>query len=97
MFTSHGKVRLTNRRYRRDFYPVDPACDCYCCQNFSRAYLHHLFRANEVLSATLAAIHNIRFYLNLVAGAREAIEQGRYSDYKAEFLDNYSFLDKGNS
>lgn len=97
LFTSHGKIRLTNRRYRRDFYPVDPACDCYCCKNFSRAYLHHLFRANEVLSATLSAIHNIRFYLNMVAGARAAIEEGNFSEYKAEFLENYSFLDKGNS
>lgn len=97
LFTSHGKIRLTNRRYRRDFYPADPACDCYCCRNFTRAYLHHLFRANEVLSATLSAIHNIRFYMNMVAGARDAIEQGRYREFKAEFLDRYSFLDKDNS
>ena len=89
-FTSHGRIRLTNRNYRRDFYPVDPACDCYCCSNFSRAYLHHLFRANEVLSATLTAIHNIRFYLNMVAGARAAIERGEYSGFKCEFLGNYS-------
>jgi len=89
LFTSHGRIRLTNKNYRRDFYPVDPACDCYCCRNFSRAYLHHLFRANEVLSATLSAIHNIRFYLTMVAGAREAIERGDYAAYKREFLTNY--------
>ena len=89
LFTSRGKIRLTNRRYRRDFFPVDAACDCYCCRNFTRAYLHHLYNANEILSAILAAIHNVRFYLNMVAGARQAIEQGCYADFKEEFLGNY--------
>lgn len=89
LFTSHGKIRLTNRNFRRDFFPVDPACDCYCCKNFSRAYLHHLFNANEILSATLAAIHNVRFYMNMVAGARKAIENDDYSAFKNEFLGKY--------
>lgn len=89
LFTSRGKLRLTNRQYRRDFFPVDPACDCYCCKNFSRAYLHHLFNANEILSATLSAIHNVHFYLEMVAGARKAIEDGDFSAYKDEFLGNY--------
>ncbi len=90
VFTSRGKLRLTNREYRRDFFPVDPACDCYCCKNFSRAYLHHLFNANEILSATLSAIHNVHFYLNMVAGARKAIEDGEFSAFKEDFLGNYS-------
>jgi len=94
LFTSRGKLRLTNRNYRRDFYPVDSACDCYCCRNFSRAYLHHLFNANEILSATLSAIHNVHFYLNMVAGAREAIEQDQFAEYKRNFLENYGFFDK---
>ncbi len=89
LFTSRGKLRLTNRQYRRDFFPVDPACDCYCCKNFTRAYLHHLFNANEILSATLSAIHNVRFYLKMVEGARLAIEAGDYLAYKKEFLGNY--------
>lgn len=89
LFTRRGKIRLTNRRYRRDFFPVDPSCDCYCCRNFTRAYLHHLFNANEVLSATLAAIHNVRFYLNMVAGARTAIENNDYAAFKQAFLDEY--------
>ncbi|MCD6526602.1 MAG: tRNA guanosine(34) transglycosylase Tgt [Desulfuromonas sp.] len=93
-FTSRGKLRLTNRNYRRDFYPVDPACDCYCCRNFTRAYLHHLFNANEILSATLTAIHNVQFYLNMVAGARKAIEQDSFADYKQDFLEQYGFFDK---
>ncbi len=91
LFTSRGKIRLTNRNFRRDFYPVDRACSCYCCQNFSRAYLHHLFNANEILSATLSAIHNVHFYLDMVAGARKAIEQGCYRDYKNDFLGAYGF------
>lgn len=89
LFTSRGKLRLTNRQYRRDFFPVDPTCDCYCCKNFSRAYLHHLFNANEILSATLSAIHNVRFYLNMVAGARSAIESGDFTAYKQDFLGEY--------
>ena len=89
LFTRRGKIRLTNRRYRRDFYPVDASCSCYCCSNFTRAYLHHLFNANEVLSATLAAIHNVRFYLDMVAGARAAIEANDYSSFKADFLAEY--------
>ena len=89
LFTKRGKIRLTNKNFRRDFFPVDPSCDCYCCKNFSRAYLHHLFNANEILSATLAAIHNVRFYLNMVAGARAAIEAGDYPTYKKEFLAEY--------
>ncbi len=94
LFTKRGKIRLTNRKYRRDFYPVDPSCDCYCCQNFTRAYLHHLFNANEVLSATLSAIHNVRFYLNMVAEARTAIENNNYTDFKNSFLEEYGFFDE---
>jgi len=89
LFTRRGRIRLTSRRYRRDFFPVDAGCTCYCCANFSRAYLHHLFNANEILSATLSAIHNVRFFLDLVAGARTAIEAGNFGDWKREFLAEY--------
>ncbi len=91
LFTSRGKIRLTHRRYRRDFYPVDASCDCYCCRNFTRAYLHHLFNANEILSAILSAIHNVHFYLNMMAGIRSAIEQGQFKAFKEEFLGLYGF------
>ncbi len=97
LFTSRGKIRLTNRRYRRDFYPVDASCDCYCCRNFTRAYLHHLYNANEILSAILAAIHNVHFYLQMVKGAREAIENNQFKAYKEEFLGNYGFLGDSDS
>lgn len=94
LFTKRGKIRLTNKNFRRDFFPVDASCDCYCCRNFSRAYLHHLYNANEILSATLAAIHNVRFYLNMVAGARTAIEAGDYPAFKKEFLAEYNSGEK---
>jgi queuine tRNA-ribosyltransferase len=87
VFTERGKIRLTNRRFRRDAYPVDLSCDCEtCATGFSRAYLHHLFHANEIVAATLAAIHNVRFYQRLMREARQAVIEGRYADYAREFL-----------
>jgi queuine tRNA-ribosyltransferase len=89
LFTNRGRIRLTNRKYRRDFYPVEPNCGCYTCMNFSRAYLHHLFVSNEVLSAILASIHNVHFYLNMMAEIRTAIEEERFAEYKRMFLESY--------
>jgi queuine tRNA-ribosyltransferase len=89
LFTRRGRIRLTHRRYRRDFFPVDASCRCYCCSNFSRAYLHHLFKSNEILSATLAAIHNVHFYLNMMTEVRAAIENGDFAAYKKDFLEEY--------
>jgi queuine tRNA-ribosyltransferase len=90
VFTRRGRIRLTNRRYRRDAYPIDTACDCAACaQGFSRAYLHHLFAANEVLSAVLASIHNVHFYQHLVHEAREAVLAKRYDAWRAAFLAEY--------
>jgi queuine tRNA-ribosyltransferase len=90
VFTSRGRLRLTNRRYRRDAYPIDLSCSCAACRGgFSRAYLHHLFAANEVLSAVLCSIHNVHFYQALVRGAREAVKAGRYDEYRRAFLAEY--------
>jgi queuine tRNA-ribosyltransferase len=89
LFTNRGKIRLTHKNYKRDFYPIEPNCSCYTCRNFTRAYLHHLFNANEVLSAILASIHNVHFYLNMMAEIRDAIEQGRFMEYKQGFLSSY--------
>ncbi|MDY0300403.1 MAG: tRNA guanosine(34) transglycosylase Tgt [Trichlorobacter sp.] len=89
LFTRRGRIRVSNKNYRRDFYPVDPSCNCYTCQNFSRAYLHHLFAANEVLSAVLSAIHNVSFYLNMMQEIRQAIAQNRFAAYKQTFLAEY--------
>ncbi len=89
LFTRRGRIRLTHKNYRRDFYPIDPNCDCYACKNFTRAYLHHLFNANEVLSAVLASIHNVHFYLTMMAEVRKSIEEGRFAEYKRGFLAEY--------
>jgi len=95
-FTSRGRIRLTNRRYRRDRYPIDSSCDCQACADgFSRAYLHHLFAANEVLSAVLTTIHNLHFYQTLVRDAREAIVANRFPEYRDAFLRAYTSQDSG--
>ena len=76
LFTSTGVVRIRNARYRDDDGPIDEACDCYSCRNFTRAYLHHLDRSNEILGATLMTVHNLAFYHGVMAQLREAIEAG---------------------
>jgi queuine tRNA-ribosyltransferase len=90
VFTRRGRIRLTNRRYRRDTYPIDPSCSCYACAGgFSRAYLHHLFAANEVVSAILCSIHNVHFYQELMRQARRAIVEDRYDDFHRNYLAEY--------
>ena len=85
-FTSSGKVVIRNARYERDRQPIDPECGCYTCRNFTRAYLRHLFNAGEVLALRLGTIHNLFFYLNLMRNMRTSIGQGRFSEFKREFL-----------
>jgi queuine tRNA-ribosyltransferase len=86
LFTSGGVVRLRNARHREDPQPLDPACSCYTCRNYSRAYLHHLDRCNEILGPRLNTIHNLHYYLGLMARIRSAIETRRYAEFAAEFL-----------
>ncbi len=81
LFTSRGVVKLRNAVHRHSTRPLDPECDCYTCQNFSRAYLHHLAKCNEMLGAQLNTIHNLRFYQNHMSGIRAAIEQGNLEDF----------------
>jgi queuine tRNA-ribosyltransferase len=87
-FTSFGKLVIRNSRYERDKGPLDPACRCYTCRTFSRAYLRHLFNAGEVLALRLGTIHNLSFYLDLMRRIRETLEQGRFREFKREFLAN---------
>jgi len=89
LFTRRGKVRIQERRYRRDLAPVDAECGCYTCRTFTRSYLHHLFAVAEPLGATLASLHNLCFYQELMAGIRAAIEADRLQDFSARFLDRY--------
>ena len=84
VFTSQGKMVLKAARFKKDAQPIDPDCTCYTCQNFSRAYLRHLYNANEILGLHLATLHNVHFYLNLVSQARQAILQGRFKEWKEE-------------
>ena len=76
LFTRFGDLKLKNARFRNDLRPIDPSCDCYACRNFSRAYVHHLQRVDEILGARLATIHNLRYYLTLVKEMRAAILAG---------------------
>jgi queuine tRNA-ribosyltransferase len=89
LFTSSGRMAMKNARYARDFGPVDPACDCALCRNFSRAYLRHLFMAGEMTAARLATVHNLRFYLGMMERMRDAIEAGRFEEWRKEFLAGY--------
>jgi len=89
-FTARGRIRLTNRRYRRDAFPIDVSCECAACAGgFARAYLHHLYAANEILSAILVSIHNVSFYERLMRNARAAILAGRYEEWCRAFLSEY--------
>lgn len=84
LFTSSGVISIRNNPYKSDHEPIDPTCDCYSCQNFSRAYLRHLFNAKEILALQLATIHNLRFYLNLISEAREMILLDKFLEWKKE-------------
>lgn len=87
--TSHGRVNIKNKKYERDFTPLDPECDCYTCRNYSKAYLRHLFKADELLSHMLLSNHNIHFLLKMMENIRTAIEEDRFLEYKKEFYDKY--------
>ena len=86
LFTSQGLLRLRNSRYRDDTAALDPLCTCYTCQNFSRAYLHHLDKCREMLGAQLNTIHNLHYYQDLMGGLRSAIEQGRLGAFVSSFM-----------
>jgi queuine tRNA-ribosyltransferase len=85
-FTADGPVRLRNSAHRRDSAPLESGCMCYTCRHFSRAYLHHLFAANEMLGPTLLSLHNVAYYLRLVAEARQAIGEGRFDSFRRACL-----------
>lgn len=87
--TSQGRANIKNAKYERDFTPLDPNCDCYTCRNYSKAYLRHLFKSDEILSSMLMTTHNLHFLVNTMAGIRKAIEEDRFLEYKKEFYDSY--------
>jgi queuine tRNA-ribosyltransferase len=85
LFTRAGDLKIKNARHREDTSPLDPSCACYTCRHFSRAYLHHLHRANEILGARLNTIHNLHYYLDLMRGMRAAIESGAFEPWRRDF------------
>ncbi len=87
LFTSQGVIKIRNARYRHDNNSLDPCCSCYTCQNFSRAYLHHLDKCHEMLGAQLNTLHNLTFYQTLMSGLRDAIEQDRLSSFVDSFYE----------
>jgi queuine tRNA-ribosyltransferase len=85
LFTSRGRINIKRAEYAEDQQPIDPACDCYVCRNYSRAYLRHLFRTGEILSSRLNSWHNLYYYLKLMADARRAIAEDRFELFRKEF------------
>ena len=81
LITSTGRVNIKNAKYIEDFTPLDPNCDCYCCKNYTKAYLRHLYVCDETFGKRLMSIHNIRFLIKLMEGARQAIKEDRFGDY----------------
>ncbi|MBF1057003.1 MAG: tRNA guanosine(34) transglycosylase Tgt [Peptostreptococcus sp.] len=87
--TSQGKVVVRNASYAEDFTSLDPECDCYTCKNYTKAYLRHLIKCNEILGARLLTIHNLHFLLKMMENVREAIKEDRLLDYKKDFFEKY--------
>ncbi len=85
LFTRFGDVKIKNARYKDDTAPLDESCDCYSCKNFSRAYLHHLHRSNEILGARLNTIHNLHFYLKIMQEMRDAIDADKFNEFRIQF------------
>jgi len=85
LFVTDGVIKIRNARHKTDTGPLDPECDCYTCKNYSRAYLHHLDKCNEILGSQLNTMHNLRFYQRVMQGLRDAIEQGKLDDFVQEF------------
>lgn len=89
LYTRYGRVNIRRQEFTRDYRPFDDTCDCYTCRHYTRAYLSHLFRANELLANTLATIHNERFIVKLVDDIRASIQDGSFHDFKSTFLRDY--------
>ena len=93
-FTRTGKINFNNAKFKKDLGPVEEGCDCYCCKNYSRAYIRHLISVDEMFGGRLLSIHNIRFLIKLTEEIREAIKEDRFLEYKKEFIEKYTSNDK---
>ncbi len=85
LFSRLGDLKLRNAKYKNDLRPIDAGCTCYACSHFSRGYLHHLQKVNEILGARLATIHNLHYYLHLMQQMRDAISVGKLADWTRQF------------
>jgi queuine tRNA-ribosyltransferase len=92
LLTSKGRINVRNARYADDPMPVEEGCDCYACRHFSRAYIRHLLKANEILGLRLATLHNLRFMLRLMANIRQSVLDGTFAAYKKAFLADYRIV-----
>ena len=92
--TSTGRISIKNSKFERDFTPLDHECDCYTCRNYSRAYLRHLYKSNEILSSILLSEHNLHFLINTMGKIRKSIEEDRFLEYKKEFYSKYEDYSK---
>jgi queuine tRNA-ribosyltransferase len=90
LFTSEGPINIKNAQFTEDDGPADPACSCYTCRNFSRAYLRHLYMAGEMTGGTLNTLHNLSFYLDSMRRIREAISFGRFEDFRQAFHQTFT-------
>jgi len=90
VFTWQGPLIVKNATFKDDFKPIDETCQCYACRNFSRAYIRHLFKAEEIFGMRLASLHNLYFYLDLMKSARNAILNNQYTEWKHEFFNKYN-------
>lgn len=95
-FTRTGNLTIRNAAFKEDFRPVEEGCDCYCCKNFSRAYIRHLINAGEILGGKLLSIHNIRFLIKLTEDIKHAIREDRFGDFYKDFIQNYDWTKKSN-
>ena len=91
VLTGRGRITVRNAQYARDFSPLDPECKCYVCQNYTRAYIRHLIKANEILGLRLTTWHNVYFLLNLMKRIREAISNNELLDFRNEFFARFGY------